>query len=276
MNWHGHCCCFRQNEPDQIMTTPSITSRPGSPPPNIAEAIRHASARTGIGFEYLVDQARIESGFRADAKATTSSATGLYQFTNGTWLSTLKAHGAKHGFGWAADAISTGGKVADPAQRHAILALRNDPALASLMAAEHAGDNKAALYKGTGRAPEDVDLYLAHFLGSAGAVKFLNNWQADPAAPAAPLFPKAAGANRAVFYDDEGRARSLDAIRQRFAAKLGAADAPAQWATAGNRRDILLRPAHSLEMQAIAPMPKGLSLDFAREAYDRLSGGTHR
>jgi hypothetical protein len=255
------------------MTTPSITSRPGSPPPNIAQAIRDAAARTGIGFEYLVDQARIESGFRADAKATTSSATGLYQFTNGTWLSTVKAHGAKHGFGWAADAISTSGKVADPAQRHAILALRNDPQLASLMAAEHAGDNRDALIEGTGRAPEDVDLYLAHFLGSAGAVKFLNNWQADPSAPAAPLFPEAASANRTIFYDSESRARSLDAIRERFAAKLGAANAPSQLATASNRRDILLRPAKSLEMQAIAPMPKGLSLDFARDAYRRLAGG---
>jgi hypothetical protein len=255
------------------MTTPSITSRTNSPPPNIAQAISDASARTGVGFEYLVDQARIESGFRADAKAATSSAAGLYQFTNGTWLSTVKAHGAKHGLGWAAGAISPGGKVADPAQRSAILALRNDPQLASLMAAEHAGDNRDALIEGTGRAPEDVDLYLAHFLGSAGAVKFLNNWQADPTAPAAPLFPEAASANRAIFYDGEGRARSLDVIRQRFAAKLGAADAPAQPTTASNRRDILLRPAHRLEMQAIAPMPKGLSLDFARDAYRRLTVG---
>ncbi len=256
------------------MTTPSITSTSHRPPADIAQAISRASARTGVSFEYLVDQARLESGFRANARAATSSATGLYQFTSGTWLATVKAHGARHGIGWAADAITPGGTVADPVQRSTILALRNDPQIAALMAAEHAADNRAALLEGTGRAPEDVDLYLAHFLGPAGAVKFLNRWQADPSAPAAPLFPAAASANRAIFYDSEGHARSLDAIRQRFAARLAAADAPGQVASVANRNNILLRPARPLEMQAIVPMPRGLSLDFARNAYRRLSGET--
>ncbi|WP_374543312.1 sigma-70 family RNA polymerase sigma factor [Sphingorhabdus sp.] len=58
----------------------------------------------------MLDQARIESGFRADARAATSSATGLYQFTTQTWLATLKQHGGTHGYGWAAEAIAPAGR----------------------------------------------------------------------------------------------------------------------------------------------------------------------
>jgi soluble lytic murein transglycosylase-like protein len=73
-------------------------------------AIESASRRTGVDFDYLLDQARIESGFRPDARASTSSATGLYQFTTQTWLTTLKRHGAAHGYGWAEEAIVPAGK----------------------------------------------------------------------------------------------------------------------------------------------------------------------
>lgn len=255
------------------MTTPSITARTGGPPANIARAIRHAADRTGVSFEYLVDQARLESGFRNDVKATTSSATGLYQFTNGTWLSTVRAHGARHGIEWAASAISENGAVHDPAQRHAILALRKDPAIAALMAAEHAEDNRNALIEGTGREPDDTDLYLAHFLGSAGAVKFLNNWAANPASPAAELFPEAAGANRSVFFDRNGHALSLDEVRRGFTAKLAAEDAPAHLSTSQISRNFENPGAAPLELQAIRPMPKSLSLDFAQDAYRRIASG---
>lgn len=242
-----------------------------SPPRHIAQAISNAASRTGVDFDYLLDQARLESGFRADAKAATSSASGLYQFTNGTWLATVRDHGAKHGLDWAAAAIGPNGRVSDPQQRAAILALRHDPEIASLMAAEHASDNSAALIAGTGRTPGDVDLYLAHFLGAAGAVKFLNRWTDDPQTAAAPLFPEAAAANRAIFYASDGRARSLDEIRQRFAAKLGS-DHSAPASAVSRTQDVLLRPGRPLEMQAIVAMPKGLSIDFAREAYRRLEG----
>lgn len=253
------------------MTNPSVPIQHPTPPRHIAQAISEAASRTGVDFGYLLDQARLESGFRADAKAATSSASGLYQFTSGTWLATVRDHGSKHGLDWAASAIGPHGRVADPQQRAAILALRDDPEIAALMAAEHASDNRDALISGTGRAPQDVDLYLAHFLGSAGAVKFLNNWNDQPHAAAAPFFPEAAAANRQVFYTKDGRARSFDEIRQRFAAKLGEDQGAAVSATSRNR-DVLLRPVRPLEMQPIIAMPKGLSIDFAHDAYRRLEG----
>jgi len=192
----------------------------------IQSAIALASSKTGVDFGYLLGQAKLESGLNANAKAGTSSASGLYQFIEQSWLAVVKKHGAEHGLGWAADSIgqSSGGHlgVADAGTRQAILALRNDPAAASMMAAEHASDNKDALEGKLGRAATGTDLYMAHFLGLGGANKFLSAMQADPQASGASLFPGAARTNRSVFYDDGGRPRSLSAIYQRFADKLGA------------------------------------------------------
>ncbi|MEQ1550724.1 lytic transglycosylase domain-containing protein [Sphingorhabdus sp.] len=242
-------------------------------------AIESASRRTGVDFEYLLDQARIESGFRPDARAATSSASGLFQFTTQTWLTTLKRHGAEHGFGWATEAIAPVGKgsyrIADPSLRNAILDLRNDPEAAAVMAGELASDNRAHLADALGRAPEPVDLYLAHFLGSAGASDFLKAWAANPDQPAATLFAKAAAANRPVFFDASGSPRSLDAIRRSFAAKLSAdvgLNPRPEMATHRSAIASTMPNWTSLEMGAIEPMPKRLSLDFARDAYRKLSG----
>lgn len=192
----------------------------------IQSAIALAAQRTGIDFDYLMGQARLESGLNTNARAGTSSASGLYQFIEQSWLSVVKKHGAEHGLGWAADSIgrSSSGHlgVADAGTRRAILALRNDPAVASLMAAEHASDNKDILEAATGREATGTDLYMAHFLGAAGAKKFLTAMAANPGATGAALFPQAAAANRNVFYAGDGSPRPLSAIYQRFTDKLGA------------------------------------------------------
>lgn len=205
----------------------------------VTNAIALASRRTGMDFAYLLGQAKIESSFNPTARAATSSATGLYQFVDQSWLGVVSQHGAKYGLGWAANAIQETAsghfQVADPVLRQQILDLRNHPETASVMAAEHAADNKAYLENRLGRAAQPVDLYLAHFLGVGGASKFLAAHDQNPGAPAASLFPAAARANRSVFYDRAGYPRSLAEIRNTFAEKLerGAASAlalPAGWA----------------------------------------------
>jgi len=74
----------------------------------IPSALAVASSKTGIDFDYLLNQAKVESGLNANAKAGTSSATGLYQFVEQSWLAVVKKHGAEHGLGWAADSIQQG------------------------------------------------------------------------------------------------------------------------------------------------------------------------
>ncbi len=205
----------------------------------IRNAIANASRKTGIDFNYLLGQAKLESGLNAAARAGTSSAAGLYQFIDQSWLRVVKAHGAEHGLSWAADAISTTSTgraaVADPAMRKAILDLRNDPSTASLMAAEHASDNKDAIETATGRTATGTDLYMAHFLGLGGARSFLTAMQASPGRSGAAMFPAAARANRSVFFEANGNARSLGDIYSRFAGKLdrSAAGASAPAATSG-------------------------------------------
>lgn len=192
---------------------------------HVQQAIAAASARTGVDFDYLMGQAKIESGLNASARAGTSSASGLYQFIDQSWLAVVKKHGSEHGLGWAADSIgrTSSGRytVGDAATRQAILNLRYDPAAASLMAAEHAGDNKAHLEAKLGREATGTDLYMAHFLGLGGASKFLSTMQSDPDATGAAMFPAAARANRNVFFDKTGQPRSLAQIYERFGNKLG-------------------------------------------------------
>jgi Transglycosylase SLT domain len=191
---------------------------------HVRQAIYNAASATGVDFGYLVNQARVESGFNPDAQARTSSATGLYQFIEQSWLGVVAKHGDAHGLGWAASAIHRGSdaryRVSDPATRQAILDLRRDPQAAASMAAEFASDNKDYLESRLGHDVAPVDLYLAHFLGAGGATKFLRNFDDNPDANAAALFPAAARSNRAVFYERDGSARSLSNVRARFAAKF--------------------------------------------------------
>lgn len=206
-------------------------------PAHVEAAVRNASAKTGVDFSYLMEKAAVESGFRTDVKSSSSSATGLYQFIDSTWLNTVKEHGADHGLGKYAAAIKTRGDgrpyVADPAMKQEILDLRKDPNVSALMAAEFARDNKEHLEETVGGRIGSTELYLAHFLGAGGASKFLNAMNDDPNRQAKELFPDAASSNKAVFYDKEtGRPKSLKDIYDRFASKFAenpyAEFAPAQ------------------------------------------------
>ena len=197
----------------------SITASP------VRAAIAQAAQKTGVDFDYLLAQARLESGLNPNAQAKGSSASGLFQFVNGTWLNMLERHGAENGLGWAADAIE-GGRIADPAMRSQIMALRFDPQVSSLMAAELASDNADALQPILGRAPDASELYLAHFLGQAGASQFLTALRDNPGQSAASIFPAAAAANRPIFYGPGG-ARSvgevMDLLRNKVSSAMGQA-----------------------------------------------------
>ena len=248
-----------------------LTPSQGGPVP---AAIARASARTGIDFGYLLNKARIESDLDPHARAGTSSATGLFQFTEQTWLRSVKAHGGEFGLEWAAHQITVGQNghhfVRDPDTRQAILDLRLNADAASAMAGTLAADNRRLLEAGLGHEVETVDMYLAHFLGAEGALKFLRAHEDDPNQAAAPLFPQAAAANRPIFYDEAGAPRSLRDIRDRFAAKLGASSGlPNSFAVSAEPHQVAT--AHRLQMAPFIPMPGKLSIDFAQAAYGRLA-----
>ncbi len=183
----------------------------------VLSAVQEASRRTGVDFRYMMAKAAQESAFRADARAGTTSASGLYQFIDSTWLNMIKEHGREHGLGRYADQIveRVDGSMSVPnrAAREEILGLRFDPRINALMAGEFAQDNRAHLEARVGGDIGPTELYLAHFLGAAGATTFLKAQQENPLQSAAGLFPAAARANRAVFYNRAtGQPRTLDEV----------------------------------------------------------------
>src|ERR1700704_2450711 len=197
----------------------------------IAGAIKQAANSTGTSFEYLLTTAKMESNFNPSAKASTSSARGLFQFIDQTWLGTVKEAGAQLGYGNYADAItkSSGSYPSKaPAARPAILKLRDDPAASSAMAGVLTQSNSFRLTGKIGRRPTDGELYMAHFMGVGGAAKLIANAEDNPQASGARLFPNAAAANRSIFYERGGRARSVSEVysvlTQRYAS---AANSPA-------------------------------------------------
>lgn len=181
----------------------------------VESAIQRASQATGVDFGFLMKTAHRESSFNPRAQAASSSAAGLFQFVEQTWLSTLKQHGAKHGYGAYADLIRRGGdgryRVEGGESRKAIMDLRLDPQAASLMAGELASDHASYLKGRTGRDPTSGELYAAHFLGPQGSARLIEAMDTRPGVSAASLFPEAAQANRAIFYR-EGRAATVSEV----------------------------------------------------------------
>lgn len=193
----------------------------------VEAAIRRASNATGVDADFLIKTARRESAMNPMAKARTSSAAGLFQFIEQTWLATVKQHGRKHGYGQYADLIhraSDGRWRVEGSARNMVLDLRFDAQAASTMAAELASSNAAYLRGRTGREPGAGDLYAAHFLGPAGAASLMEAMTTRPGARAASLFPEAARANRPIFYR-EGRAATVAEVYANLQRTAGGAPA---------------------------------------------------
>ncbi|MBV9457931.1 MAG: transglycosylase SLT domain-containing protein, partial [Bradyrhizobium sp.] len=171
----------------------------------VTGAIKQASTTTGASFQYLLATAKMESDFNPTAGASTSSAHGLYQFIDQTWLATVKEAGGQFGYGQYADAITKTSSgdytVSDPSMYRSIMKLRDDPVASSAMAGALTQSNSFQLTGKIGRRPTDGELYMAHFLGVGGAAKLINSAVDNPQASAAKMFPNAAAANRSIFYD---------------------------------------------------------------------------
>ncbi len=174
----------------------------------VIAAIRLSSVRTGISFSYLMKLAAAESNFKPAVKASTSSATGIYQFTHDTWLNTLKTHGAKYGLvGDYAANIEYENRygrqrpmVRDESMYQHLLALRKNPRLSAIMTAEMVRDNQQILTPLINREPTETDLYLTHFLGTDEAIVFLQSLAQTPDTHAVELFPRAANSNHNIFH----------------------------------------------------------------------------
>ena len=173
-------------------------------PLKIETALKKAAAATGVDFQYLVDTAKRESGFRASVKAPTSSASGLFQFIESTWLQMVKEKGPELGLKDVAAQITktSSGKyrVENSETRKEILELRNKPEIAALMAGAFTKINAETIEAKIGRKPTSGELYIAHFLGAHNGSKLIQASSLKPNMKAADLFPQAANSNKSLFY----------------------------------------------------------------------------
>lgn len=168
-----------------------------------------------------------ESGGNPTAQNPMSSATGAGQFLDQTWLDMAPRLGVD-------PQLLARAQQGDPQARQQILALRNDPQLSARATELYVQQNGQRLQAaGIPTTPEN--LYLAHFLGPEGALRFLSTQPNAPVSQA--VGPQAFAANRQVFTR-EGRELTVGevygAIRQDIQRRMGGtqtAQAPAQTAT---------------------------------------------
>jgi hypothetical protein len=189
----------------QIGATPDSSS--------VVSALKDAAAKTGSDFHYLLGTAMRESSLKPLAQSATSSAAGLFQFVDQTWLGLVKNYGGKYGLSSMADAISVDGdghyRTDSDQDRQSIMALKKNPQVSALMAGEYTNQSAATMQAALGREVCGGELYAAHFLGPDAACKLIRSSQSEPGASAAALLPNAASANKTVFFHGDGSPKSV-------------------------------------------------------------------
>jgi len=198
-------------------------------PMAVTGAIQRAAKSTGANFNYLLATAKVESNLNPGLTVATSSATGLFQFIDQTWLGVMKTAGRAFGLERYADAITqtSSGRyvVEDPALRAEMMQLRKDPAVNAVMGGVITQQNAAVLTKRIGRTPTEGELYVAHFFGPYAGAKVIQLAASNPNAEAAALFPEAARANHSIFYDRAGNARTIAGVRDELVRRYQVAKA---------------------------------------------------
>jgi hypothetical protein len=169
------------------------------PTAQIANALRRAAESEGVNYAELYAVAGSESSFKADAKASGSSATGLLQITDSTWdYLTTKMY------------PELGYTRSD----------RTDPQKAAVVGARYLKDIRTALRRRVGHEPSVGEVYLGYFMGVSGASKFIDAMTKNPQAHGAELFPKAAKANPNLFFNKDGSPLTLQDTFDRLSGKV--------------------------------------------------------
>ncbi len=170
----------------------------------------------------------------ADGQPVTS-ATGVAQFTSGTFLEVMRKPGVAARMGIDISAMTE-------AQ---LLDLRKDPNVSMMAAAAYAEQNKIALQSALGRPINDAELYMAHMLGPGGAIALIGGVKNNPNAAAADLLPQAASNNRSVFYEN-GRPLTAQQVYNRIAVSFDTSQSQVTFGDNQTRQQILTNMERNL------------------------------
>lgn len=197
--------------------------------PTIGGAISAASGMTQgrVSVSYLTRMTGRESNYDPNAKNPSSSATGLTQFTEGTWLEMVRNYPEQMGLERGASQR----QLATPEGRAELLKLRTDATMSIKAGALYADQNAKVFQQTFGSAPTDTDLYLMHFLGGGGGPAFLRQLRADSTSP---IFPTGnftsdqIAANKSVFYKANGEPRTFGEVYRNISSSFTGSQSAAQ------------------------------------------------
>jgi len=193
-------------------------ARGGHDPYGIRVVTQEVGTPGGLDPDYLWHLANRESALNPLARARTSSAAGLYQFTANTWLCALRQYGADLGLASAAKIRRRPNGscwVDDPSERRRLLALRYNTRVSTQVVTVFTRGNYHLLAQVLDRPPNMRELYTLHFFGETDGLAFLAAREATPGRFAYTVSGEAAGANRNLFYDGR-RPRTVDELFRMF------------------------------------------------------------
>ncbi len=179
-------------ELDQLQVT--------EPTQPVMSIIDNAAKVVGIDKALLLAIAHQESRFNVNAKAKTSSALGLFQLVSGTWQELVKKYGKQYGI--------TNRDIKVP-EKNAILG------------ACYVRDIVRSLRKTLGKEPSVTDVYAGFFLGATGARMLLDSLKGAPTAIAAEVMPRAAKANKNIFFTAKGVPKTVAEVYATLYGKVG-------------------------------------------------------
>lgn len=174
-------------------------------------------------MEYGAELAKEDTDYGVQSK--TSTATGLYQFTEDTWLSVIRGEG---------DSLVQGAAEMPDAE---LLAMRSDPELSAKAASALAVRNGEFMESALSRNVTDFELYLGHFMGAPSAVGFITAHESDETRIARELMPEAAKANPSIFTPN-GRDLTVGEVHDNLSASFYTVPGRAQYEDAAFLEDM--------------------------------------
>ena len=199
---------------------------------DIIDTLYRTSRNTGVDFKLLVVTAMIESDLGRMTISSSSSARGIYQFIEPTWLVLMKRYGERIGYKAYADMIEINKKTRQPQVTHGgiimrqkILDLRYNKRIASLVKAYQIKDEERVLksFK-NGQNINITDHYIAHMLGLSLARTFYQLKQSESAVILSNLknrkFHEAISLNRSFFYNANGSGLNASDAYGQFEKKI--------------------------------------------------------